>query len=115
MRGNVLMIGLGLIGGSIALSVKNEHPEAIIQGYDVNQKQMKLAKALKVIDEEITNYKEAAERADLIIIGVPVQAISTVMKSLASCSLKKGVLITDVGSTKAVSYTHLTLPTMAVV
>ena len=101
MRGNVLMIGLGLIGGSIALSVKKEHPEAIIQGYDVDRKQVQLAKALKVIDEEIVNYQEAAESADLIIIGVPVQITSAVMKNLSASRLKNGVLITDVGSTKA--------------
>ncbi len=101
MRGNVLMIGLGLIGGSIALSIKKEHPESVIQGYDLDWNQVQLAKVLKVIDEEITDYKEAAERADVIIIGVPVQATSAVMKNLSSCSLKRRVLITDVGSTKA--------------
>ncbi len=101
MRGNVLMIGLGLIGGSIALSIKKEHPKALILGYDVDRKQMQLAKALKVIDEEIADYQEAAERADVIIIGVPVQATSIVMENLSSCKLKENVLITDVGSTKA--------------
>ena len=101
MRGNVVIIGLGLIGGSIALSVKKEHPEAVIHGFDLNRKQVQLAKALKVIDEEITDFKVVAESADLIIIGVPVQATANVMKNLASFSLKKSVLITDVGSTKA--------------
>ncbi|WP_139891737.1 prephenate dehydrogenase [Bacillus sp. D386] len=101
MRGNVLMIGLGLIGGSIALSIKKEHPKALILGYDVDRKQVQLAKALKVIDEETLDYKEAAGRADVIIIGVPVQATSTVMESLSACTLKKSVIITDVGSTKA--------------
>lgn len=100
MRGNVLMIGLGLIGGSVALSIKKAHPDAYIYGYDLNENNLCLAKSLKIIDESVVNYCEAAELADLIVIGVPVHSIGGIMGTLAGCNLKKNVLMTDVGSTK---------------
>ncbi len=44
MKGKVLLIGLGLIGGSLALAMKRSHKDIIIMGYDVNKEQCRLAK-----------------------------------------------------------------------
>ena len=100
MRGNVLIIGLGLIGGSIALAIKKEHPDAHILGYDTDEQQAMLAKALKIIDKPVKDYEEAAKVSDLIMICTPVNATVQVIEVLAALSLKETAILTDAGSTK---------------
>ncbi|PLS16343.1 prephenate dehydrogenase [Bacillus sp. M6-12] len=100
MKGNVLVIGLGLIGGSVALAIKKEHKEACITGYDVNEQNIALAKVLGIIDEGCETVEKGAAQADLIVIAIPVLQTAAMIKRLAAMPLKKEVLITDVGSTK---------------
>lgn len=100
MKGHVLVIGLGLIGGSLALCIKKEHGASTIIGYDINQKQSRLAKMLGVIDEEAETIESAAIQADLIIIATPVKEIERIIDLLCGLPLKENVIITDAGSTK---------------
>lgn len=100
MTERVFIIGLGLIGGSLALSIKKGHTNATIIGYDINEKQRELAKKLGVIDEESKTIEAGAQFADLIIIATPVNKTPCIIKQLASCPLKEHVIITDAGSTK---------------
>ncbi|HEO8422598.1 prephenate dehydrogenase TyrA [Mycobacteroides abscessus subsp. abscessus] len=102
MNGRVFVIGLGLIGGSLALCIKKEHPESIIYGYDISQDNLKLAKMLGVIDEIATTIKIGAQSADLIIISTPVKETEKIIDILSAMELKQNVVITDVGSTKSV-------------
>src|SRR5690625_594617 len=99
-RSNVLVIGLGLIGGSLALGIKKQHPKAHIIGYDVDEKQQELAESLGVIDERINRVEDGTLNADLIIIAAPVLKTEEIMDQLMTCSLKNGAIVTDVGSTK---------------
>jgi prephenate dehydrogenase len=96
---NVLLIGVGLIGGSIALTIKNEH-EAVISGYDVQAANCETAVELGVIDRVSSDLKYDAARADLIIIATPVEATLTIMDLLASIKPSIKALVMDVGSTK---------------
>jgi prephenate dehydrogenase len=100
MDGTVLIIGMGLIGGSLALCIKKEHPNANIIGYDVNHKELRLGKSLGVIDEMTLSLQSAAEKADLIIISTPVFQTEKIISQFELFSLKETVLITDTGSTK---------------
>ncbi|TMU86763.1 prephenate dehydrogenase [Bacillus sp. BHET2] len=100
MNGTVLVIGMGLIGGSLAMVIKNEHPNAKIIGHDVNQKELRLAKSLGIIDEMSISLQEAAEQADLIIISTPVFQTETIIEQFQGFVLKETVIITDTGSTK---------------
>jgi prephenate dehydrogenase len=101
MNGKVIVIGLGLIGGSIALAIKKEHPNALIVGYDINEQQAKLAKSLKVVDDYVNEYEKEAADADLIVLAVPVMQANTVLEHLSTISFAKPrVIISDVGSTK---------------
>lgn len=102
MNGRVFVIGLGLIGGSLALCIKKEHPESIIYGYDISQDNLKLAKMLGVIDEIATTIEIGAQSADLIIISTPVKETEKIIDILSAMELKQNVVITDVGSTKSV-------------
>lgn len=96
---NVLIIGLGLIGGSIALAIKKNH-HAIITGCDISESQLELAKSLRVIDESVSDIAEGAESADLIMIAAPVLKTEEIIDKLLACNLKENAIITDAGSTK---------------
>ncbi|RDI42997.1 prephenate dehydrogenase [Falsibacillus pallidus] len=100
MKGNIIIAGLGLIGGSLALCLKREHPEAVIYGIDTNKEQAQLAKALQVVDHICEDLAKAAPLADLIILAAPVSQTIKLLSFLKSLSLKKDVIITDTGSTK---------------
>lgn len=100
MNGTVLIIGMGLIGGSLALCIKKEHPDAKIIGHDVNDKEVRLGRSLGIIDEMALSLQHAAEQADLIILSTPVFQTETIIEQFGTFSLKENVLITDTGSTK---------------
>lgn len=99
MRKIVLLVGTGLIGGSIAIAIRREH-DVFIYGYDINIEQVEKALSLQVIDEVVTDLKSPAENADLIILASPVEETKKIMKMITNYSLKEDVIITDVGSTK---------------
>lgn len=100
MKKRILLIGLGLIGGSIGLAIKREKDVTIV-GYDIQVERLKLAQALHVIDEFSTELSTEVEKADFIFISTPVTQTEQLLKQLAELPLKRGVIITDVGSTKA--------------
>lgn len=100
MRGRVFVIGLGLIGGSLALAIKNSHKESIVVGYDVNEEQSRLAVMLGVADEIAATIEQGAHTADLILIAAPVKETEKIIHILKDCNLKETVIISDAGSTK---------------
>lgn len=100
MKGRVFIIGLGLIGGSLALCIKKEHKDAVIIGYDINQEQARLAKMLGVIDEIAIHIDDGAADASLIIIATPVSTTESILQKLAELPLNPKLIITDTGSTK---------------
>ncbi|SFL97666.1 prephenate dehydrogenase [Salibacterium qingdaonense] len=99
MPRNICVVGMGLIGGSIALSIKNEH-DVHITGVDIDENQLRLARSLGVIDDDTTDISTAAGKAELIILAVPVTKTEVMIEQLLDMPLRKGTIITDVGSTK---------------
>lgn len=100
MNGRVFVIGLGLIGGSLALCIKDRHREAQLVGFDVDEHQQELALMMGVIDERATSIEDGAVGADLIVIAAPVSNSIEILQRLSDLPLKKNVIITDTGSTK---------------
>ncbi|WP_431029694.1 prephenate dehydrogenase [Lysinibacillus sp. LZ02] len=100
MTRNVLVIGLGLIGGSIALALQKA-PQTKIYGFDALPQTRELAKTLNVVHEIVENPAQVADKMDFIIFGTPVSATLTWMEQLKDWVLKKNVIVTDTGSTKA--------------
>ncbi len=96
----VFVVGLGLIGGSIALAIKKEHPSVTICGFDINENELKVAKSLGVIDEIATKLEEGFCEADLIVLATPVAKTEQVLEELCQYTFKENAIITDVGSTK---------------
>ncbi|MCJ8006626.1 prephenate dehydrogenase [Lederbergia wuyishanensis] len=96
----VLLVGVGLIGGSVALAIKKEHHVHIV-GFDVKLDNCQLAKKLNIIDDFTEKLEEEASKADLIILACPVDKAEQILEKLSVLPLKEDVIITDVGSTKA--------------
>ena len=94
---NVFVIGVGLIGGSMALDIKSNYLEATIFGIDKNRNHLNKALELGVIDK-IANFEELTN-ADFVIISIPVDAqLNMITKVLDVIS--DDTLLIDVGSTK---------------
>jgi len=105
VRKNVLLIGTGLIGGSIALAIKKVHDVHLI-GFDVNESQLEIGKRMKILDASSTQLKECAEDAHLIIFSCPVEESIKYIHILSEYQLREDVMITDVGSTKGEIMRH---------
>lgn len=94
------VIGLGLIGGSLALSLKHRQPDSyFITGYDVNDKNMKDAVKAGAVDAAAQSAAEAVAGADCVVVAVPVERIEQVFAELSGCVTAHQV-ITDVSSIK---------------
>jgi len=94
---NVTIIGIGLIGGSMALALKEKGIAKKITGVDANPLHCEKAMALGLVDH-ICDLDDAVAEADLIILAVPVNAASVLLEQLLD-KIQKQVVI-DVGSTK---------------
>ncbi|MGL4523640.1 MAG: prephenate dehydrogenase, partial [Bacilli bacterium] len=95
----VFIVGLGLIGGSIALACKKD-PNVEVIGYDVSQNNCALARQLAVVDSIADSYEQGAVQGDVIIFATPVQQTEVLLGRLTELPLQQGVIVTDVGSTK---------------
>jgi 3-phosphoshikimate 1-carboxyvinyltransferase len=93
------VIGLGLIGGSIAKSSRMSGFANHTIGYSLNFSEACLGVELGVVDEAARSIEQAVTNADLIIIAVPVKAFESVLSEVKPY-LKDRVIITDVGSVK---------------
>jgi prephenate dehydrogenase len=94
---NIYIIGIGLIGGSIALDIKKQYPNISVCGIDSNKSHINEAKALKIIDKE-TSYTDLVN-ADIVILSIPVdKAVHELPEILDAISDK--TIVIDVGSTK---------------
>lgn len=99
----IAIIGTGLIGGSIALCLKKSYNEDVhIQAYDTVYSRLQLAERLGTIDQGFTILEEAIDQADIIFLCTPVETLCELLKPIMmSQYLKKGAIVTDVGSTKS--------------
>ncbi len=75
----VSVIGLGLIGGSIAAGIKQQGLATSVCAWDANTTSLTLGLDLGVIDSIAEDIHEATARADLIILAVPVQSMEQVL------------------------------------
>ncbi len=90
------IVGLGLMGGSFAMALKESGLDVEILGFDHNKSNMKEAKEIGFVDK-IASFEEI-KSADLIILAIPVSAIIEYLNNLNS--LREDQTIIDLGSTK---------------
>jgi len=93
----VAIIGVGLIGGSMAIALKDKGLAKRVIGVDNNKGHA--AKALELgLVEEILPLEEAVKLSDIIVIAVPVDAVERLLPGLLD--LVEGQVVMDVGSIK---------------
>jgi prephenate dehydrogenase len=94
------IIGVGLIGGSIALAARRRGVASRILGVDRNEGTLDHARAHGLIDDAFLDPVRAGVQSELIVVCTPVDCIAAqVLGAAPHC--RHGTLITDVGSTKA--------------
>jgi prephenate dehydrogenase len=93
------IIGVGLIGGSLARALRNANAVAEVVGCGRDTSHLKKAQALGVIDRYETDPAEAVKGADIVVLAVPLGAMQGVMERIAPV-LTKACILTDVGSAK---------------
>lgn len=101
MAKTVYIAGLGLIGASMALGIKRDHPDYEILGYNRSQDSREIALKKGMIDRATDDFASFAPLADVIILTLPIKQTIAFIKELADLDLKEGVIISDAGSTKS--------------
>jgi prephenate dehydrogenase len=95
----LVIIGVGLIGGSFALALRKAGLVKLIIGVGRSQHNMQRAVELGVIDEMTTDMASALRNADLVFLAMPVGQTAHIMERIAP-HLQANTIITDAGSTK---------------
>jgi prephenate dehydrogenase len=94
----ISIIGIGLLGGSFALGLREKYPNIKFVGVDNSSVNQKIALAKGIVDE-IVSLEEALEIAELNVLATPVDAITKLLPYMLD-RLPEGRTITDLGSTK---------------
>jgi prephenate dehydrogenase len=95
----VTIVGLGLIGGSIGLALREAEATSTIVGHDKEREANNEAKKLGAVDRTEWNLISACEGSDLIILATPLGAIEPTLKAIAPY-LKPGCVVLDTASVK---------------
>jgi len=95
----IAIVGVGLIGGSIGLAAKKEKLARRVVGICRRECSRKKAIKAKAVDSATLDLKSGLRDADLVILAVPVGRITKLSRESLKY-MKKGAILTDVGSTK---------------
>ncbi|MDD5130648.1 MAG: prephenate dehydrogenase [Candidatus Omnitrophica bacterium] len=98
MFNKVVIIGTGLIGGSLGLALKKQHLAGRVIGFSRQQKNARLAKRAGAIDE-IGVSLDAVVDADLVVLATPIDTIIDFALKIEK-KIKKSCIVIDVGSSK---------------
>jgi len=95
----LVIFGVGLIGGSVALALKKQANAPLCVGVGRHQASLDTALALNIIDEATTDIASALRDADMVLIAAPVAQTKPILQSIQP-HLGSKTIITDAGSTK---------------
>ncbi|RDH83943.1 MAG: prephenate dehydrogenase/arogenate dehydrogenase family protein [endosymbiont of Galathealinum brachiosum] len=99
MINHLCVIGVGLIGGSLALALKKSGYVKQVTGMGRSLENLQKAEELGVIDQYETDYAKAISQADMVFVAVPIGAMPAVFKKIEP-HLRKHTIVTDGGSAK---------------
>lgn len=100
MINRLAIIGVGLIGGSLALALKKTGAVNEVVGYARSEEARQQALELGIIDRAAESVADAVNHADMVMVAVPMGAMATVFEEMAE-HLSPEAIITDGGSAKA--------------
>lgn len=95
----ISIIGLGLIGGSLAKAIKKKHPDSFITAIDLDLDSLETAKNERVADKITSDLAEGIKGADLVFLCTPIHILGPLIRKVFPL-LDNNTIITDVGSTK---------------
>ena len=93
------IIGVGLIGGSLARALKQNNRVGLVTGVNRSRQSLQTALDLGVIDHGTTDPQAGVRDADLVLVATPVLTIAPMIVAIGP-ALKPGAVVTDVGSVK---------------
>jgi prephenate dehydrogenase len=96
----IAVLGLGLIGGSLALALHQASLVKQIAGYDIDSDVTRKALKRRAITQMCATIDEAVQHADMVVLAAPILALPELFERIAPV-LKPGTLVTDTASTKA--------------
>ena len=96
----ITLIGVGLLGGSLGLAVKRRRLAKYVEGYVRREATVVECRKLKVLDRATLDLHSAVADADLVILCTPLSQMCPLVKQMLP-ALKRGAIVTDVGSVKA--------------
>ena len=99
MINKITIIGIGLIGGSLARALKEKNLAKTVFGYGRDRSRLEEAKKSNIIDDYSTQIEEAVNHADIIVIATPVGTFRNIFSEVKPL-IVDDVIISDVGSTK---------------
>ena len=95
----LVIFGVGLIGGSVALALKNQPHAPLCVGVGRNRQNLDQAMALGIIDNIADDIPTALSGADMVLIAAPVAQTKSILQNIKP-HLSPNTVITDAGSTK---------------
>ena len=99
MINKITIIGIGLIGGSLARALKEKNLAKTVFGYGRELSRLEKAKKSNIIDDYSTQIEEAVNHADIIVIATPVGTFRNIFSEVKPL-IVDDVIVSDVGSTK---------------
>ena len=96
---HVTIIGLGLIGGSIGLALREAEVAATVTGHDLDREANALAKKMGAVDRIEWNLPAACEQADLVILSTPIGGIEETLRVIGPV-LRPGCVVLDTSTVK---------------
>lgn len=97
----VVIVGVGLLGGSVGLALRHRKLAKSIVGVGRNLVTLRQAAARGAITEISEDLSAACNGADLVVVGTPVQTIADFVRQALTSRLAANCVVTDVGSTKS--------------
>lgn len=97
---NIAIVGVGLIGGSLGMSIIGRGLAREVTGIDSSAKTLEIAMDTKAITRASLEIASGVQEADLVVIATPVGISADILEKILP-HIKPGTIITDVGSTKS--------------
>ncbi|ATX80262.1 prephenate dehydrogenase [Mariprofundus aestuarium] len=97
--GHLVIVGVGLIGGSVSLALKKAGVVGHVTGVGRNRDNLELAQRIGIVDAWTHDVGEAVRDADVVLLAVPMSAYASVFAAMAK-TLPEHAVVTDAGSTK---------------
>src|SRR5437660_1592709 len=102
----VALIGIGLIGSSLARVLRRDSPDTRIVACARRAETLATARRLDLADEDTDDPAKAVTGADLVVIATPLSAYAEIAQRIAP-ALRDGAIVTDVGSVKGAAISEL--------